>query len=388
MNRLHVFCIVFVLHAGVLGVLIVFPGCKSSTDPETVEGAAEPRPTGQDSAEAPRKPVREPTPAAEPVRLPPSEPDWNLNQETEALPLPGYNAPEADVARGVEPSPPVEVLRPVDEPGPRASGPSTQPGTAYTVQRGDTLSRIARRFNTSVAAIQTANGIDDPRRLRPGQELVIPGDSAGTATTAPPSPAGGGAATGDGQTYTVRSGDTLSRIASRHGTTVAALREANGISGDTIYVGQELTLPGGSGAGASSRSPSSSSSSSSRTSAAGDDGGYVVRQGDTLSGIASRLGTTVDALMRANGLTDPDRLRVGQTLTVGEAGGRSASQPNRADRSGTSDVPTPRSGNPRPASSPPGTSSSSNGQLSSNASGTDADAGDDDEPDFPVLDVE
>lgn len=97
----------------------------------------------------------------------------------------------------------------------------------YTVRPGDTLWAIARRYGTTVAAIATANGIRDPNRIYPGQELRIP--ASGSDFTA----------------YTVRPGDTLWAIARRFGSTVTAIAAANAIQNpDLIDPGQVLRIPG------------------------------------------------------------------------------------------------------------------------------------------------
>ena len=94
----------------------------------------------------------------------------------------------------------------------------------YTVQRGDTLSEIAARFGTTVSELVRLNNIADRDRIYVGQVLVLPGD-------------------GCVDTYVVQSGDTLSGIAARYGTTVARLAGINGIRNtDRIYVGQVLDL--------------------------------------------------------------------------------------------------------------------------------------------------
>ena len=99
----------------------------------------------------------------------------------------------------------------------------------YKVRSGDTLSGIAARNNTTVDALAQANGIKNPDKLAAGQTLKMP-----DAFDAKPADA-----------YTVRSGDTLSGIAKRNNTTVAALAQANGIK-DTnkLAVGQKLQMPG------------------------------------------------------------------------------------------------------------------------------------------------
>ena len=88
---------------------------------------------------------------------------------------------------------------------------------SYTVQAGDTLGGIARRFGTTVDALARANGITDPNRIVAGRTLTIPARHA--AAVAAPAV----------RTYTVRAGDTLGAIAGRHGTTVARLVQVNGL---------------------------------------------------------------------------------------------------------------------------------------------------------------
>ncbi|HBY94272.1 MAG TPA: hypothetical protein DEP84_09970 [Chloroflexi bacterium] len=111
--------------------------------------------------------------------------------------------------------------------------PGTPPGqaTVYVVQRGDTLSSIARRFGTTVQAIMAANNLQSTT-IYVGQRLIIP-----VGQTPPP----------PGQTtvYTVQRGDTLSAIARRFGTTVQAIMTLNNLRSTTIYVGQRLIVPVG-----------------------------------------------------------------------------------------------------------------------------------------------
>lgn len=97
-----------------------------------------------------------------------------------------------------------------------------------------------------------------------------------------------------GDTYTVKSGDTLSEIAAAWGVSVDDLASYNGIKNpNVINVGQVIKKPG---------------SASSDT--------YTVKKGDTLSEIAAAYGTTVDALVSLNGISNPDVINVGQVLKV------------------------------------------------------------------------
>lgn len=122
-------------------------------------------------------------------------------------------------------------------PGPPAAPPLPAPVYPgyYVVQWGDNLSRIAARYGTTVWAIAQANGIANVNYIRVGQVLVIPG--AGPGPRPGPGPGPGGCV------YIVRTGDTLSGIAWRYGTTVWALAQANGIwNPNLVYIGQRLMV--------------------------------------------------------------------------------------------------------------------------------------------------
>jgi peptidoglycan endopeptidase LytE len=161
----------------------------------------------------------------------------------------------------------------------------------YQIRPRDTLDAIANRFHVSVTDLVAWNHLADPNRIEAGAWLVV--GSADAPQAAP---------TGSSH-YVVQPGDTLSAIAARFGTTVAALAAANHLADpNRILAGQVLTVPGVAAAGAAAPPPSSAP--------------YVVQPGDTLSAIAARFGTTVAALAAANGLANPNRIRVGQTLRV------------------------------------------------------------------------
>ncbi len=108
----------------------------------------------------------------------------------------------------------------------------------YTVTAGDTVSHLAVRFGTTVPAIVAANGLGAGAVIRIGQPLTIPGAAAAAA----PAPT---TAAAPATSYRVASGDTVSRIASRFGTTTAAIVAANGLDARAfIRLGQTLTIPG------------------------------------------------------------------------------------------------------------------------------------------------
>lgn len=114
-------------------------------------------------------------------------------------------------------------------------------GTEYVVRPGDTLVSIAARYGVGVSELATLNGLYWNSWLYVGQRLTIPGRQTAPAPDPAPQPPASG-----GQYYIVKRGNTLFSIARWHGTTVSALRAANGLTSNTIYVGQRLRIPGGS----------------------------------------------------------------------------------------------------------------------------------------------
>jgi len=156
----------------------------------------------------------------------PAEPEAALDTNLVVPPvLDVTNLPAVDTNLAVTP-PAVDALPPTVV--------ATQ---EYTVVAGDTFSSIATKFGVRVKQIQDANPTVQPTRLQIGTKLVIP------PPTAPTAPAVPGATATDEQSYTVKSGDTLTGIAKDHNTTVRALRSANNLTTDRIRVGQKLIIP-------------------------------------------------------------------------------------------------------------------------------------------------
>ncbi len=123
-----------------------------------------------------------------------------------------------------------------------ADTPAPQP-LEVTVQPGDSLWSLARAHDSTVAAIASANALDPQATLQLGRSLTIPGRYAAVAGSDGSAPSLGGPAASE---ITVGPGQSLWTIAQRHGTTVGALMELNGLSSDRLQVGQALrVLPGG-----------------------------------------------------------------------------------------------------------------------------------------------
>lgn len=125
----------------------------------------------------------------------------------------------------------------------------TAPGTKeYTIVRGDSFSKIAKANQISVAVLRKANPNVDPEKIQPGQKITIPkappvSASAGAekhseARTAAP------ALETNGSSHVVKPGETLSKIAKQHGTTVAAIRALNPkLKTNRLLVGEKVKLP-------------------------------------------------------------------------------------------------------------------------------------------------
>jgi len=114
--------------------------------------------------------------------------------------------------------------------------------TEYTVAAGDTFFSIGKKFGVGYMAIEAANPNVDPKKLKPGQKILVPAPT-GNATAGAVSAAATAVAEGNGNIYVVKSGDTLTKIAAQFGVTVKALRSANDLTTDRIKVGQKLKIP-------------------------------------------------------------------------------------------------------------------------------------------------
>ncbi len=171
----------------------------------------------------------------------------------------------------------------------------------HRVAPGDTVWDLAQRYGSSVDAIVAANALDARSTIVTGSTLVIPTEAA---------PAPTAAAVPAGTRVVVTAGDTVWGLAHAHGTTVAAIVDANGLnSRATIRTGQELSIPG-----STASTPAATAATPSSPAPTGTL--VTVAPGDSLSGIASRHGTTVGALAAANGIANPSLIRIGQVITV------------------------------------------------------------------------
>ncbi len=176
--------------------------------------------------------------------------------------------------------------------------------TTYTVKAGDWLSKIAKAYGVTVAQLKQYNSLKSDT-IYVGQKLIVSPDT--NPKTNPD--------TNSDTKVVVKKGDTLWRIASRHATTVAKIKTRNNLKSDAIYVNQVLYIPSASTNPAPVPStPAPKTPSKAVTS--WPTVTYIVKAGDTLSGIAKKFNTTVEAIMKYNYMDPGEWLNEGQKAAI------------------------------------------------------------------------
>jgi len=214
---------ILTLHVALFGGLLIH-GCKQNAGKQEMAGNQ----TDTDTGGLP------PLPTNEMAAIPPIDtnpPPVQPLTSSPILPTPQLPSTVAGQPTPITPSPtlPAETAGAVKE---------------YTVAKNDSFSTIAKSHGVTVSAIAKANPNVDSRKLKVGQILQIPAPAAASAADAGVASTEG-PQTGALKTYTVKAGDTLTRIARIHGTTVRALRSANNLKTDQLHVGKKLKIPAG-----------------------------------------------------------------------------------------------------------------------------------------------
>ena len=232
--------------------------------------------------------------------------------------------------------------------------------TTYIVQRGDTLSKISKRFNIKIAAIRAANPGMKGDVVRLGQKLQLPGQVEVGEQKVPAGAVQGGKPprspyapyTGETKEYVVKGGDTLGAIAYGNGINIRQLKELNGLTSDSIRVGQKLKIPAAKPAKVAAAVPAVAPAvpavqpvpaaadevktpdvqtpevepkaddtlaelqAAEQPVADGEYTSYIVQEGDDIMNVCVAFGLTPAQVMEPNGLKDGDTLKVGQVLRI------------------------------------------------------------------------
>ena len=202
----------------------------------------------------------------------------------------------------------------------------------YTVVTGDTVSGIAARFGLSTSAVLAANGLDSRAPIFPNQVLTLRQTDAPAATPT-------ASVSSVANSYTVRSGDTISAIAAAHGLTTASVLAANGLNNRSVIHPDQVVLLAAPAAMAAAVWVAPVETLAASTT-------HTIESGDTITGVAKAAGVSVQAVLDANGLGWSSIIYPGQVLAL-----PTTSAPASAAPASTASAPIATSGIVTPMSS-------------------------------------
>ncbi|MCY8787988.1 LysM peptidoglycan-binding domain-containing protein [Bacillus inaquosorum] len=191
---------------------------------------------------------------------------------------------------------------------------SSSSSSTYKVKSGDSLWKISKKYGMTVSELKKLNGLKSDL-LRIGQVLKLKGSTSSSSSSSSK------VSSSSTSTYKVKSGDSLSKIASKYGTTVSKLKSLNGLKSDLIYAGQVLKVKGtSSSTGSKNVSSSTSSSSSSKTSSTSLNVSKLISDAKALVGTPYKWGGTTTSGFDCSGFiwyVLNKQTSVGRTSTAG-----------------------------------------------------------------------
>jgi len=274
--------IVVALHVLVIGGIFVFEGCSRAKAPEVASaGSADETATNAVATTA----------------------DQNTQSLTPALPAPSSLAPIAPVV---------------------ASAPAAR---TYVVKKGETLMKIAKAEHVKVIELASANKLTKTAALKVGQKLTIPAKAEAPVTAVASATPAIGSATApvtsaiSGNSYTVKSGDSLWKIAKANNVSVASLKQANSLTSDSLKVNQKLVIPAAAATTPVTAPVTTANVGAWQPGMQVDNGQttHIVDIGETVGSIAKKYNVSVAELMKANNVSDVKRVTVSQKLVIPSA---------------------------------------------------------------------
>ena len=223
--------------------------------------------------------------------------------------------------------------------------------TTYTVKSGDSVWGISNSFGISMSQLIERNNIKN-NFIYPGQKLTIkggqtPGSSTNNSGNNTNSSGNSNISAGTGQTsgikYTVKSGDSVWKIANDHGISMNQLIEWNNIKNNFVYPGQQLIVSnGGSSSSTTTNTGNASSSSNNAGSTAASGTKYTVKSGDSVWSVSNKYGISMNQLIQWNNIKN-NFIYPGQQLIV--KGGSAATSTNTSSTTAATTPSTPNTSN-------------------------------------------
>jgi len=207
--------------------------------------------------------------------------------------------------------------------------------TIYIVQSGDTLWKVATRFQTTIAKIKEINQLTRDSLIL-GEKILIP-ETTAASTTPVVSPTPTPEVPVGGTLYTVVSGDVLWKIADRFKVSIQSIVDANKLTAFELTIGQKLVIPAPT---AQQTQPTPQPEQPATTPTAGQTNTYTVISGDVLWKIADRFKVSIQAIVDANQLTSYS-LNIGQVLVIPQNGTSTPTAPSTSTPSTTEPTSTP-----------------------------------------------
>lgn len=201
----------------------------------------------------------------------------------------------------------------------------------YTVKSGDTLTKIAKNHQTTLAKLKTLNKLSSDAIFVNQTLKVAAGTNASVTTKASTAKAQVSIEKTSTTTYTVAAGDNLTKIANKHHITLGELQSLNKLTSTVIYPGDVLIVSKSTGTTVIDLPQAKKTSTDSSPSESNKSGLYTIKKGDTLSKIASQFKLTLQELKSLNQLTS-DTIFAGQNLSVSQAAAsKPAAKPTNSD---------------------------------------------------------
>lgn len=308
MKKTSLYLTIVAIHIAIPCFLVAQAGCSSTDEKKTPPAAAasteEVTTISTEDKNVAEPADNKPAEGSPTLRAEPTKPTWNMApvaQEQQPVPAPIND----------------DFVAPMPKETKKPQAQKEEAGQSlYTVKKGDSISKIASRHGTTSKKIMELNSIKNANTIKIGQKLKLPADSATDVAPAeiqPAAPAPVSEAQ-DLSEYVVVRGDSLSKIAVKTGTSVSQLMKINNLKNANIRVGQKLSVKKSAGKPAAEKHAVKAAAKAVKTEAGEVE--YKVKSGEFLGMIAAKYSVSVADIKKRNNISDPRKIRAGQTLII------------------------------------------------------------------------